>query len=306
MKILVLRGGALGDFLLTLPAVAGLREKWPDAEIEMVAARKFGELVLGPNEVNAIRPIDQPGLAGFYAAGGKLDPGWSDYFSEFDLTISYLFDPDQIFAANWRRSGGTGEFVSHDPRNPQEAAWKHLAHPLGNLGAKAGDPSRLVAKKLRSLQYPPSPGKRLVIHPGSGGKTKCWLISEWIRELESCVPPSDFEVVWLFGEAEAGWERFLPDRRKWGAERVLRDRPLPEVFSVLRSADFYLGHDSGISHLAGWSGVPCGLLFGPTDPAIWAPSGKSVRTWSRAGDWPKPGEWSAWIRDFLATCERGL
>jgi heptosyltransferase-2 len=64
MKILVLRGGALGDFLLTLPAVAGLREKWPDAEIELVVARKFGELVLGPSEINAIRPIDQPGLAG--------------------------------------------------------------------------------------------------------------------------------------------------------------------------------------------------------------------------------------------------
>ena len=66
MRILVLRGGALGDFLLTLPAVAGLREKWPEAEIEMVAG-KFGELVRGPGAVNAIRPIDEPGLASFYA-----------------------------------------------------------------------------------------------------------------------------------------------------------------------------------------------------------------------------------------------
>jgi heptosyltransferase-2 len=306
MKILFLRGGALGDFLLTLPAVAGLREKWPDAEIEMVAARKFGELVLGSNEVNIIRPIDQPGLAGFYAAGGKLDPEWSDYFSEFDLTISYLFDPDQIFATNWRRSGGTGEFISHDPRNPKEPAWKHLAQPLEKLGAKVGDPTRLVGEKLRSLQYPPSSGKRLVIHPGSGGKTKCWPMVDWIRELEFCVPPSDLEVIWLFGEAEAGWERGLPERWKSSRERILRDRPLQEVFSVLRSADFYLGHDSGISHLAGWSGVPCGLLFGPTDPAIWAPPGKNIRTWSRAGNWPKLGEWSSWVQNFLATCERGL
>jgi ADP-heptose:LPS heptosyltransferase len=61
MKILVLRGGALGDFLLTLPAVAGLREKWPDAEIEIVTARKYGELVVGPGAVQAVRPMDQPG-----------------------------------------------------------------------------------------------------------------------------------------------------------------------------------------------------------------------------------------------------
>ena len=39
MKILVMRGGALGDFLLTLPAVAGLKEKWPDSDIEMVIGK---------------------------------------------------------------------------------------------------------------------------------------------------------------------------------------------------------------------------------------------------------------------------
>ena len=63
MKIVILRGGALGDFLLTLPAVAGLRDKWPEAEMEMVVARKFGELVVGPQSIQAVRPIEQPGLA---------------------------------------------------------------------------------------------------------------------------------------------------------------------------------------------------------------------------------------------------
>ena len=138
MRILVLRGGALGDFLLTLPAVAGLREKWPEAEIEMVTARKYGELVVGPGAVQAVRPMDQPGLASFYAKGGNLDPEWADYFTEFDLTISYLFDPDEIFFDNWKRAGGTGEFVSHDPRNPKEAAWKYLAQPLQRWGVGVG------------------------------------------------------------------------------------------------------------------------------------------------------------------------
>ena len=55
MKILVLRGGALGDFLLTLPAVAGIREKWPDAVIEMVVGKKFGELVVGEGAIQAVK-----------------------------------------------------------------------------------------------------------------------------------------------------------------------------------------------------------------------------------------------------------
>ena len=109
MKILVIRGGALGDFLLTLPAVAGLRQKWPEAELEMVAGARFGELVTGPGRVDAIRPIDRPGLAGFFAKGGVLEPDWCDYFSEFDLTVSYLFDPDwRAFlprAGCWSRTG---------------------------------------------------------------------------------------------------------------------------------------------------------------------------------------------------------
>jgi len=33
----------------------------------------------------------------------------------------------------------------------------------------------------------------------------------------------------------------------------------------------FVGHDSGISHLAAAAGATCILLFGPTDPAIWAP-----------------------------------
>ncbi|HEX8078467.1 MAG TPA: glycosyltransferase family 9 protein, partial [Chthoniobacterales bacterium] len=39
---------------------------------------------------------------------------------------------------------------------------------------------------------------------------------------------------------------------------------------------FFIGHDSGISHLAAAAGAGCLLLFGPTDPAIWAPANENV------------------------------
>ncbi|NBR69463.1 MAG: lipopolysaccharide heptosyltransferase family protein [Verrucomicrobia bacterium] len=188
MKILVIRGGALGDFLLTLPAVAGLRQKWPEAEIELVVAKKFGELVLGPGAVDAVRPIDQPGLAGFYASGGKLDQDWSDYFTEFDLTISYLFDPDGIFAGNWRRAGGTGEYIGFDPRNPTEEAWRYLARPLQPLGIEAGVSHRLYGKELPKERNGSNESKRIVIHPGSGSQKKNWPLSQWVESLEKWRP----------------------------------------------------------------------------------------------------------------------
>jgi heptosyltransferase-2 len=39
---------------------------------------------------------------------------------------------------------------------------------------------------------------------------------------------------------------------------------------------FFIGHDSGISHIAAAAGARCLLLFGPTDPSIWAPANEKV------------------------------
>jgi heptosyltransferase-2 len=299
MNILVIRGGALGDFLLTLPAVAGLREKWPEARIEMVAAKKFGELVTGPGAVDAVRPIDRPGLAGFYATGGPLDPDWCDYFSEFDLTLSYLFDPDGIFAGNRRRGGGTGEYLALDPKNPTGEAWRYLARPLQNLGIEPGGEARMYGRKLMTGRSDPGPGQRLVIHPGSGSPQKNWPLSHWVESLDAWRPESSVQITWLSGEAEGKLLEELPEKWRRSPHRILREKPLPEVFEVLRSADLYLGHDSGISHLAAWAGVRCGLLFGPTDPKIWAPPGAGVKCWSRGGTWPEPEEWAEWLRGLL-------
>ena len=297
----MIRGGALGDFLLTLPAVAGLRQKWPQARLELVANPRFGELVTGPERVDEVRPIDRPGLAGFFAKSGVLEPDWCDYFSEFDLTVSYLFDPDGIFQSNWRRGGGQGEYVGINPTAPTIAAWRHLADPLRTLEVKPGMSHLLRGEKLLDLEPRPIPerGPRIVVHPGSGGARKCWPLAPWMEELRIWQQQQPMEVVWLAGEAEGNLLRRLPEEWKQAPHEIRENRPLPEVFDLLRSADLYLGHDSGISHLAAWSGIPCGLLFGPTDPKIWAPPGSHVRSWHRGGVWPEKGELARWWQEEL-------
>jgi ADP-heptose:LPS heptosyltransferase len=59
--------------------------------------------------------------------------------------------------------------------------------------------------------------------------------------------------------------------------KVARDLPLPQLAAALARCRLFLGHDSGVSHLAAAVGTPCVLLFGPTDPAMWAPPGDHVR-----------------------------
>jgi hypothetical protein len=58
---------------------------------------------------------------------------------------------------------------------------------------------------------------------------------------------------------------------------TLINRPLEELIGHLAQCRIFLGHDSGISHLAAACGAPCVLLFGPTDPAMWAPPAPQVQ-----------------------------
>jgi heptosyltransferase-2 len=67
-------------------------------------------------------------------------------------------------------------------------------------------------------------------------------------------------------------------QREWknrGAH-FLRNLPLPRVAAVIERSIF-IGHDSGISHLATAVGANCILLFGPTNPDVWAPKNDNVR-----------------------------
>jgi heptosyltransferase-2 len=77
---------------------------------------------------------------------------------------------------------------------------------------------------------------------------------------------------------EADEERSRELQMVWRNERVrfARNLPLPVLAAVLEHATF-VGHDSGISHLAAAAGARCILLFGPTDPNVWAPTNKNVR-----------------------------
>jgi len=59
-----------------------------------------------------------------------------------------------------------------------------------------------------------------------------------------------------------------------------KNLPLPHLAAVLERSIF-IGHDSGISHLAAAAGANCILLFGPTDPDVWAPRNKNVRVLRR-------------------------
>ena len=86
-KILVIRGGAIGDFILTLPAIAALRKNFPDAYLEVLGYPHIAQLALAGGLVDRVESIGARALAGFFARGGELAEELVDYFCEFDLIL---------------------------------------------------------------------------------------------------------------------------------------------------------------------------------------------------------------------------
>src|SRR5678810_248772 len=99
-RILVIRGGAIGDFILTLPALKALRDARPQAHIEILGYKHIAVLAENRFYAQAVHSIEYGPLARFFARDSELPAELADYFAGFDLIVSYLYDPDRIFETN--------------------------------------------------------------------------------------------------------------------------------------------------------------------------------------------------------------
>src|SRR4026207_900894 len=139
-RILVIRGGAIGDFILTLPALKPLREAYPDAHIEILGYKHIAALAENRFYAQAVRSIEYGPLSSFFAKNSELPTELAGYFATFDLIISYLYDPDQIFENNVRRCGvenllcGPAKIVEKSGH-----AARQLARPIQELGIRVSD-----------------------------------------------------------------------------------------------------------------------------------------------------------------------
>ncbi len=306
-RVLVIQGGAIGDFILTLPALRLLRQSLPRVRLEVMGYPGIASLAVKAGVVEVVRSLGDPRLALLYARGAALDPALAEDLRSYSIIISYLFDPDGLVRASLEKIGvKTLIECPHRVIPGQGHAARQLARPLEKLalfleetawrepffvrpsGAAEGDAAGVALAEgdgEGGLANEAVVRRRIAIHPGSGSLTKNWPVEGWRRIAEAIlVQHPEAEIILVMGEAEA--ERGtvpadLPYPRWSGL-------PLTELADRLGTCSLFLGHDSGISHLAAACGVPCLLLFGPTDPATWAPPQSGVRVLrAPEGDWRK-------------------
>lgn len=270
--ILVIRGGAMGDFIVTLPVLAALRKHFPDTRLEVVGYPGPAGLAVAGGLADGYRPIEARGLASYFARRGDLDPDWAAYFSGFNVIFSYLYDPDEFFQSNVT-SISRAQFIQ-GPHRPDESAARHITEqllvPLERLGIFAANPEpRLDFSAPRPK--PNSSQVELAVHPGSSSERKNWPEARWSELLADLARSTAWKFLLLGGEAEG--ERLqrlsavIPESRR----EIWSHRPLNELARRMAQATAFVGHDTGPGHLAAALGLPGITLWGDTNAPVWRP-----------------------------------
>ena len=154
---------------------------------------------------------------------------------------------------------------------------------------------RVLRDRLRS-RIGGGTGRIVLCHPGSGGLAKCCPLDA-LEGLVAALKEQGWSSAWMIGPDEM--ERF-------GADYALRlERTAPMLYEesveiaadLVAGADGFIGHDTGMTHVAALAGVRTIALFGPTDPAVWRPLGPRCSVIH----FPEPGESiDEWVRGVVS------
>lgn len=279
-RILVIRGGGIGDFILTLPAIRLLRDNFPHCHLEVLGYRRVLALVQATGHADGTRSIDYGPMASCFNPAAQVRPDLAAYFSEFGQIVSYIYDPDQMFERTLLRLGAQNVLSI----SPQLDATAHAAHqlakPLEKLALFLDTPTATLQfcqadKDEADQRLGVAIGTGIAIHPGSGGERKNWTLEGWATVIEHLLQQG-LPVFLVAGEADQERAEHLQSR--FGDRlRYLIDLPLESLAACLSRCRHFLGQDTGISHLAAAAECRCLLLFGPTNPAVWAPANPGVR-----------------------------
>ncbi|MFO7900622.1 MAG: glycosyltransferase family 9 protein [Planctomycetota bacterium] len=276
IRVLVLRPGALGDAVVTEPVLGSLRAAWPDAAIHVGGRAEYLALLVGGADADRCLSYDAAPFTSLFSDGPVRLP-------HYEAVLAFLPDPDNRLR---ERLGSIADAVSVlDPRPPGgRHIVDHLLTALRPLDVPPtrGQPEIVPVDEWRQAAAPLRPATRYaVIHVGSGGAEKRWPAERWAQVIERLTPtpvvltcgPADREAV-AGVQAGGGPSEHVT---------VAAGRPVTAVAGLLADAAMYVGCDSGVTHLAAALGVRTVAVFGPTDPAVWAPRGEHV-TVVRGGD----------------------
>jgi hypothetical protein len=141
-SILIIHQGALGDFILALPALESLRKAFPHARSVIMGYPRILELVEGRFYADEIFSVDQRGMATFYVREGSLDPTLSQFFGTFDLIVVFGKDAEGTIIGNLGKvcQGRVLPINSFPPWDEKVHLTNHLLKQFAQYGPSRSKP----------------------------------------------------------------------------------------------------------------------------------------------------------------------
>lgn len=238
MRRLLIRPGAIGDLIVSLPALESLRTEY----LEVWVAERNVPLIRFADAVHSI------GSTGVDMLEFDPPPRLIERLRSFDSIVSWYGASRTEFRDTVDRLKLPFRFFPALPTNPQVHAVDFYLNQVGAVGQVPDLPVAPIQARTDA-----------VIHPFASSPRKRWPLEKFREAAQLLKLP----VSWCAGPGED-----LPE--------AIRIDNLYDLARWLAQARVYIGNDSGISHLASAVGTPTIVLFGPTDPTVWAPRGSRV------------------------------
>jgi lipopolysaccharide heptosyltransferase I len=272
MRLLIVRLGALGDIVHTVPALAALRRAWPDAHIDWLVDSRYRAVL------DHVRGLDTRIVVETTSRLGRL-PGVIGQLraSRYDIALDFQGLVKSAALARAAGSRRTAGFARAQLREPLAASFyseryevasrqhvirKNLALVQRALGIDAGE----IEFPLETPATPPVAGAYALLNPGAGWPNKRWpaerfaTLAAWIKGQWGW--PS----IVLWGPRERSLARSIAEA-SYGAAQTAPETSIGDLLALARGARLMISGDTGPIHLAAAVRTPIVGLYGPTDPA---------------------------------------
>jgi heptosyltransferase-3 len=258
-RIAVIRLRSLGDCVLTTPALRLLKSHRPDVRIGVVVEERFSAVFAGSPDVDEILPPDARALAKWRPKmvlnfHGGTRSMWLAAASRAEITAGFAH---HAYSFLYNAKIPRAQEILCDQRPVHTA--EHMASAMFWMGVP---PAEIPRARLTAGKPAPT-GAYAVFHPFASTPEKTWPAESFLAVAGHLRDKAGLDPVFLAGPED--------DPSAFARFNVCRNAPLDQVKNLVAGAQLFIGNDSGPAHIAAAFGVPVVALFGPSDPANWAP-----------------------------------
>jgi len=272
-SLMIIHQGAVGDLILTFPAILMLKGQpqgdCPFNKIALFCQSKIGKLARHLRIADTTFAVESAYFSSLFSdvAASEIKDMLNSYRKI--LLFSYSEQLEQ------KINEITGNKIFRIPPRPDIHEKIHISEHIFNYLVKYQLLKKSDYSDILPAVYPKRDDSydsaKILIHPGSGSRRKNWHLS-YFAEVYNKLGADGMNPEWILGPAEDFLLKYL--QKNYKDIHIFSE--LTELALLLGRSGGFIGNDSGITHLAAFMGIPTVAIFGPSDPARWRPIGRKI------------------------------